>query len=163
MLEPYIAILAERTGLALEVSLDGSFIALLGGKRLLVKEVENSNALLFYMEVGRPTLFRRGEVLAALLSGNLFLAETKGAALSYDKFNEMVGLNLILPLHHLGNEAFINVVDNVVAAADEWGHKLETLNAEAEERASQTGSALVPGEIDQSEPAASSLNYMLRI
>ena len=138
-LKPFIALLAERLGLPLETDQDGSFMAMLDGKRLLVSELSGSSALLFYMEVGRPTLFRRGEVLGELLAGNLFLAETKGAALSYDELNEMIGLNLILPLHHLEGEEFINVVDNVVAAAEDWGHKLEAFNADAEERARQDG------------------------
>jgi len=136
-LKPYIALLAERTGLSLETARDGSFTVLLEGRHLLIKEL--SDAFLFYMEVGRPTLIRRGEVMAALLGGNLFLAETRGAALSYDELSEMAGLNLILPLHRLEGEEFINVVDNVVAAADEWATRLKTFNAEAEERARQAG------------------------
>ena len=141
-LQPYIADLAQKTGLPLELSPDGSFTALLDGRRLFMRDIDNNNAVLFYMEVGRPTLFRRGEVLAALMGGNLFLAETRGAALSYDAAGEMVGLNLILPLRQLENEQFANALENVVAAAEEWGHKLETLNAEAEERAGQAGEAL---------------------
>ncbi|MCL1889955.1 MAG: type III secretion system chaperone [Desulfovibrionaceae bacterium] len=143
VLQPYIADLAQKTGLLLELSPDGSFTALLGRRRLLVQAVDNSEAFLFYMEVGRPTLFRRGEVLASLMGGNLFLAETKGAALSYDAFNEVVGLNLILPLHHLESDHFLNALENIVTAAGEWGRKLEALNAGAEERARQAGETLV--------------------
>jgi hypothetical protein len=162
-LQPYIAALAGRLALPLEVSPDGSFTAVLEGKRLLVQEMGNGDALLFYMEVGRPTLFRRGEVLTALMGGNLFLAETRGAALSYDEFNEMVGLNLILPLLQLENEEFINAVDNVTAAAEDWGHKLEKLNAEAEEQARQAGSALDFESGGQAESAAPDTADMLRI
>lgn len=163
-LQPYIAALAGRTGLPLEVSPGGSFTALLGGRRLLVKALDAGDAILFYMEVGRPTLFRRGEVITALMGGNLFLAETRGAALSYDALNEMVALNLILPLHHLENEDFINAFDNVLAAAEEWGKKLDTLNAEAEERARQAGAAAsLDEESGGVEIAASGMNHMLRI
>ena len=105
--------------------------------------------------MGRPTLFRRGEVITALMGGNLFLAETRGAALSYDAHSEMAGLNLILPLRHLESEEFINAVDNVVAAAEDWGRKLDMLNAEAEERARQIG-----GGDEETEPDAS---RMLRV
>lgn len=162
-LQPYIAALAERTGLPLEVSPGGSFTALLGGKRLLIKALDNSDAILFYMEVGYPTLFRRGEVLAALMGGNLFLAETRGAALSYDAAKEMVGLNLILPLRHLEGEEFINAVDNVVAAAEEWGQKLKQHNAEAEERARQAGGAPASASPGQAESAAPDMSQMLRV
>lgn len=162
-LQPYVAALAEITGLPLEVSPDGSFTALLGGRRLLVKELDRGDAFLFYMEVGRPTLFRRGEVLAALMGGNLFLAETRGAALSYDAPGEMVGLNLILPLAQLAGEDFINAVDNVLAAAEAWGHKLEALNAEAEERARQAGLVPAPESGGQAEPAAPGPAPMLRV
>jgi hypothetical protein len=155
-LQPYIAALAKRTGLALAVSPDGSFTALLDGKRLFIQALDNSNALLFYMEVGRPTHCRRGNVLASLMGGNLFLAETRGAALSYDPFNEMVGLNLILSLRHLEGEEFINAVDNIVAAAEEWGHTLETLNAEAEELTRQADG-------DKTEPAVPDPSRMIRI
>lgn len=162
-LQPYIAALAERTGLPLEVSPGGRFTSLLGSKRLLVKALDNSDAILFYMEVGYPTLFRRIEVLTALMGGNLFLAETRGAALSYDAANEMVGLNLILPLHHLETEDFINAVDNVVAAAEEWGQKLEKFNAEAEERARQAGGTPAPANASQAESAAPDMAQMLRV
>ncbi len=162
-LQPYIAALAERTGLPLEVSPGGSFTSLLGGKRLFIKALDNSDAILFYMEVGYPTIFRRGEVLTALMGGNLFLAETRGAALSYDATNEMVGLNLILPLHHLEAEEFINAVDNIVAAAEEWGRKLEERNAEAEERARQAGGAPASTSFGQGEPAAPGMPRMLRV
>jgi hypothetical protein len=161
-LQPYIAALGERLGLALEMPPDGGFTALLEGKRLLVQEMETGDALLFYMEVGRPTLFRRGEVLTELMGGNLFLAETRGAALSYDAAGEMVGLNLILPLYHLETEEFINAVDNVVAAAEEWGHRLLALNAEAEERAREAA-ALDFENGEQAEPAAPDAARMLRI
>ena len=161
-LQPYIAALAERLGLSLEVS-GGSFTALLGGKRLLVKELDKSDALLFYIEVGRPTLFRRGEVLTALLTGNLFLAETRGAALSYDELNEMIGLNLILPLYRLEGEEFINALDNMLVAAEGWGHKLEALNAEAEERTRQAGGAAAPAEAGEAKPAAPGVDYLIRI
>ena len=162
-LQPYIAALAERTGLPLEVSPGGSFTTLLGGKRLLIKALDAGDAILFYMEVGYPTLFRRGEVLTALMGGNLFLAETRGAALSYDATNEMVGLNLILPLHHLENEEFINAVDNVVAAAEAWGQKLGQYNAEAEERARQAGGAPASASSEQAQSAAPAMSQMLRV
>ncbi|MDR1360088.1 MAG: type III secretion system chaperone [Deltaproteobacteria bacterium] len=162
-LQPYIAALGERLGLALEMSPDGGFTALLEGKHLLVQELATGDALLFYMEVGRPTLFRRGEVLTELMGGNLFLAETRGASLSYDAANEMVGLNLILPLYHLEDEEFINAVDNIVAAAEDWGNKLLTLNAEAEERARQAGAALDFESGEQGEGAAPGTDQMLRI
>jgi hypothetical protein len=162
-LQPYIAALAERTGLPLEVSPGGSFTALLGGRRLLVKALDNGDAILFYMEVGRPTLFRRGEVITSLMGGNLFLAETRGAALSYDAHGEMVGLNLILPLHHLEGEDFINAVDNVVAAAEDWGHKLDELNAGAEERARQAGGAPASGDAGHTGDAPADLSRMLRV
>jgi hypothetical protein len=163
-IQPHIAALGERLGLSLEVSPGGSFTALLEGKRLLVQEIGNGVALLFYMEVGRPTLFRRGEVLTALMGGNLFLAETRGAALSYDASNEMVGLNLILPLHHLESEEFINAVDNVVGAVEDWGRKLEKLNAEAEERTRQAGDALDFESDRQAESvAAPDMAHVIRI
>ena len=162
-LHPYIAALAERTGLPLTVSSGGSFMALIGGKRLLVKMLDNSDAILFYMEVGRPSLFYRGDVLSSLMGGNLFLAETKGAALSYDAFNEMVGLNLILPLHHLGNEEFINAMDNVIATVEYWGNKLEALNAESAERSRQAGSESASENPGQASTAPSGMGHMLRI
>jgi hypothetical protein len=162
-LQPYIAALAERIGLSLELSPGGSFMALLGGRRLLVQELESGNALLFYMEVGRPTLFRRGEVLTSLMGGNLFLAETRGAALSYDEPGEMVGLNLVLPLHRLEGEDFINAMDNIVAAAEDWGHKLETLNAEAEERTRQAGDVSVEAEQTPGDSADFGASRMIRI
>ena len=162
-LQPYIAALSERLGIPLEVSPGGSFTALLAGKRLLIKALDNSDALLFYMEVGRPTLFRRGEVITALMGGNLFLSETRGATLSYDANNEMVGLNLLLPLHHLEADEFINAVDNVVAAAEDWGCKLETLNMEAEERARQVGGTHASGNAGQPGTAAPVLPQMLRV
>ena len=159
-LQPYIAALAERTGLPLELSPGGSFAALLGGKRLLIKEA-SGDTFLFYMEVGRPTLFRRGEVLTSLMGGNLFLAETRGAALSYDECNEMVGLNLILQLHHLESGDFINAVDNIVAAAEDWRRKLESLNAGAGERARQAGAAAP--ENNSQMPDALSPPQMIRV
>jgi hypothetical protein len=162
-LQPYIAALAERTGLPLEASPGGSFTALLEGKRLLVKVLEAGDTILFYMEVGRPSLFRRGEILASLMGGNLFLAETRGATLSYDEFNEMVGLNLLLPLHHLEGEDFINAVDNVLAAAEDWSHKLEKHNAEAAERARQAGGGAVSGNDGQTEDASPGMARMLRV
>lgn len=162
-LQPYIAALAERTGIPLETSPDGSFATLLDGKRLLVKAPGRGKTILFYMEVGRPTLFRRGEVLTSLMGGNLFLAETRGAALSYDTFNEMVGLNLILPVHHLDVEEFINAVDNFVAAADDWGRKLEELNAQAEERTRQAGGAPGAASSGREKTATPDPALMLRV
>jgi len=158
-LQPYVALLAERTGLPLESGPDGSLMALLGDRRLLVKELDDG--FLFYLEVGRPTLFRRGEVLAALMGGNLFLAETRGAALSYDETNEMAGLNLILPLRQLEGEEFINAVDNTVVAAEDWGHKLAALNAEAVKRTRQAGARL--GEGGPTEPSPADASYLLRV
>lgn len=163
LLQPYIAALAERIGIPLETPPDGAFTALLDGKRLLIKTLENGGAILFYMEVGRPLLFRRGDVLTALMGGNLFLAETKGAALSYDAANQMVGLNLLLPLHHLEAEEFINAVDNVVAAAEDWGEKLKQLNTEAEESARHAGNAPASGNAGADGDATLGMNHMLRV
>lgn len=165
-LQPYIAALAERTNLPLKVSPGGTFTALLGGKRLLVKALEHGDAILFYMEVGRPTLFRRGEVLTELMGDNLFLGKTRGATLSYDALHEMVGLNLLLPLHQLQAEEFINAFDNLMAAAEEWGTRLETLNSEAEERTRQEAavfSSFLNEESKESANAAPDMSHMLRI
>ena len=139
LLEPYIHALGQRVGLPLEASPDGSFTTILGGMRLLVRALESGEAILFYMEVGQPSLFGRGEILARLMEGNLYLAGTRGAALSYDTANERVGLNLLLPLRQLENEEFINAVDNFVAAAVDWGRRLAELNNEAAERAESIG------------------------
>ena len=162
-LQPYVTALSEKIGIPLVVSPGGSFTALLGGKRLLIKALDSSDALLFYMEVGRPTLFRRGEVITALMVGNLFLSATRGATLSYDEYNEMVGLNLLLPLHHLEADAFINTVDNVMAAAEDWSHKLEEINAQAEERTRQMGGAPASENTGQAEGTTSNVSQMLRV
>lgn len=161
-LHPYIDALAKKTGLPLELSPGGSFMALIDKKRLLISVPDNSDAILFYLEVGRPTLFRRGEVLAALMGGNLFLAETRGAALSYDEPSEMVGLNLLLPLRHLESEEFINAVDNFLAAGEGWGLKLKTLNAKAEERARQAGGNISES-AGETETPAPGVSHMLRV
>ena len=162
-LQPYVAALSEKIGIPLKVSPGGSFTALLSGKRLLIKALDNNDAFLFYMEVGRPTLFRRGEVITSLMGGNLFLSATRGATLSYDDHNEMVGLNLLLPLHHLEAEEFINAVDNVVAAAEDWGHKLEALNTKAEEQARQMGAGPVSENTEQARNVTPDLSRMLRV
>ena len=66
----------------------------------------------------------------------------------------MVGLNLLLPLHQLESDAFINVVDNLLSAAEDWSRKLDTLNAEAEERTRQAVSVPVSGNEDEQTSGA---------
>lgn len=161
ILQPYITALAERLVLPLETSPNGSFLARIAEKNMLITAPDGGDAILFYMEVGRPTMFLRGEVLTALMEGNRFLAETRGAALSYDPQNEMVGLNLLLPLRQLEAEEFINAVDNIVAAAAHWAERLETLNTEAGERAERINAALTGGD-EETEPFSPETQVMLR-
>ncbi len=161
-LEPYIKALAQKIGIPLEVPPGGSFTALLGKHRLLVQVLENSNSMLFYIEVGRPTLFRRNEVLASLMGGNLFLAETRGAALSYDPSTENVGLNLILSLNQLESDEFINAVDNIMLAAESWAKQLDALNAEAEDRSRRDTTADVAA-TSEDDTALMNMAQMIRV
>ena len=131
--QPFVKALSQALGVELEASPDGALILPQEEGGILIQWLEASRRILFYAEVGQPTSFRRGEVFAALLEANLFLAKTRGAALSFDAGNTMVGLNLILPLDGLSPEDFVNAVDNMAAAATTWREELGRLNGLAEE------------------------------
>ena len=166
-LQPFVDALGKKIGMPLEVSPSGALFLSLGEQGMLIQTIDDGKNILLYAGVGQPTAFRRGDVLGNLLAGNLFLAETRGAALSYDKYKGMVGLNLLLPLEGLEGDAFANTVDNMILAAAKWREELVRFNKEAEKKFSQAQAIEVEGlEADEEAPAASGGDmaaYMLRV
>ena len=167
-LQPFAEALGKKIGMSLEVSPSGALFLSLGEQSMLIQTIDDGKNVLFYTEVGQPTTFRRGDVFGDLLSGNLFLAETRGATLSYDKYKGMVGLNLLLPLEGLEGDAFANTVDNMILAAAKWREELARFNKEAEDKFNQAQAIEAEGlEADEETPAASggdlAAAYMLRV
>ena len=166
-LQPFADVLGKKIGMSFAVSPNGALFLSLGEQSMLIQTVHDGKSVLLYAEVGRPTTFRRGDVLGALLAGNLFLAETQGATLSYDKYNGVAGLNLILPLEGLEAEPFTHAVDNMILVAAKWREELARLNKEAEDKFNQI-QALESGalEAEKESPAFSGGDmaaYMLRV
>ena len=166
-LQPFAEALGKKIGMSLEVSPSGALFLSLGEQSMLIQTIDEGKNVLFYTEVGQPTTFRRGDVFGDLLSGNLFLAETRGAALSYDKYKGMVGLNLVLPLKGLEGDAFANTVDNMILAAAKWREALAGFNKEAENKFAQAQALEAEGlESEEETPASSGGEmpaYMLRV
>ena len=165
-LQAFANVLGQKIGLPLEVSPNGSLFLSLGEQGLLLQTVNDGQSVLLYAEVGAPTTFGRGDVLSALLAGNLFLMETKGAALSYDQYNEMVGLNLVLPLEGLEAEAFANAVDNLILTALAWREELQRLNQAAEDKFTSSLAVAESLEDETAEPEAENRDlaaYMLKV
>ena len=133
-LQPFAEALGKKIGMPREVSPDGSLFMSLGEQSMLIQTINDGKNILLYIGVGQPTTFRRGDVFGALLAANLFLSETRGAALSYDKYTGLIALNLILPLERLGADDFANAVDNMILAAARWREELNRLNKEAEDK-----------------------------
>lgn len=166
-LQPFVEALGKKIGMSLEVSPDGALFLSLGEQSMLLQTIDDGKSLLLYIGIGQPTAFRRGDVFGALLGGNLFLAETRGATLSYDKYRNLVGLNLILPLERLGADDFTNAVDNMILMAAKWREELARLNKEAEARFNETQALeSVALEAEGEAPPASGEDiaaYMLRV
>ncbi|MDR2725277.1 MAG: type III secretion system chaperone [Candidatus Adiutrix sp.] len=131
--QPFVKALSQTLGVELEAPSDGALFLPQEEGAILIQWLEAGRRILFYAEVGQPTVFRRGEVFASLLEANLFLSKTHGAALSFDAGSNMVGLNLLLPFDGLSPEDFINAADNLVSAAATWREELSRLNGQAEE------------------------------
>ncbi len=166
-LQPFAEALGKKIGMDLEVSPNGALFLSLDEQSMLIQTIDNGKSVLLYAGVGQPTAFRRGDVFGELLAGNLFLAETRGAALSYDKYSGVVGLNLILPLEGLEGDAFINAVDNIILAAAKWREELARFNKEAEDKfnATQTIESEAPEAEEDSaaSPGGGMAPYMLRV
>ncbi len=142
ILPPFTEALSRQLGFPLEPSKDGAVFLSMEEGALMIQPLESSRQALLYATIGVPTPFRRREVLTALMEANLFLLETHGAALSYDARNEMVGLNLLLPLDGLSTEAFVNTVDGMVQSAAAWRDRLREMNRQAEDRVREAQSVL---------------------
>ena len=171
-LQPFVDALGKKIGMPLEVSPSGALFLSLGEQGMLIQTIDDGKNILLYAGVGQPTAFRRGDVLGNLLAGNLFLAETQGATLSYDKYNSMVALNLILPLKGLEADEFANAVDNIILVAIKWREELARLNKEAEDKfkAEQAATAGIAETVDTADtegasaaPAAQDIAFMLRV
>lgn len=166
-LQPFAETLGKKIGMSLEVSPSGALFLSLGEQSMLIQTINDGKNALFYTEVGQPTTFLRADVFGDLLAGNLFLAETQGAALSYDKYQNMVGLNLALSLEGLTGDAFANTVDNMILAAAKWREALAGFNKKAEEKFNQAQTLGAEGlESDEAAPASSGGEmpaYMLRV
>jgi hypothetical protein len=141
--QPFVKALSQTLGVELEATPEGSLFLPQEEGAILIQWLEASRQILFYAEVGRPTVFRRGEVFASLLEANHFLSKTKGATLSFDAGNHMVGLNLLLPFDGLSPEDFVNAADNLASAAASWREELGRLSGRAEEETNRQQAAVL--------------------
>ena len=141
--QPFVKALSQALGAELEASPEGALFLPQEEGAVLIQWLEAGRRVLFYAEVGAPTTFRRGDVFANLLEANLFLAQTRGTALSFDSGNNMIGLNLLLPIDGLSQEDFVNAVDNLIAAAAAWRAELSRLNRQAEEETDRQQEAVL--------------------
>ncbi|MDR3322973.1 MAG: type III secretion system chaperone, partial [Zoogloeaceae bacterium] len=91
--QAFVEALGQTLGLDLALSPAGDLAFALDGRGFLLQWRETSHSFVVYAEIGHLAGWRDGEVCRRLLSANFLLAETQGAALSYDGINNVVGLN----------------------------------------------------------------------
>lgn len=85
---------------------------------------ESAGVLHVYSSLGGLPVSGREAVMETLLTGNLFGAETAGGALAYDPAEGDVVLCRAVPTEDLAASELVTVVEQHVAAAEEWQKRL---------------------------------------
>lgn len=133
---PYITALGDLVGQDLKLDTNGLLAITLDGVPLLFHWQEHAQAFLLHMDIGRPTTYGGGKIFSLLLGANFLLSETKGAAISFNKYSGIASLECLLFVHGLDSSQFLTRVEHFVAQVDRWKEQLAAWNTEIEEQIS---------------------------
>ena len=126
-----IAHLNEVTGLCLALDADHAVSFDYLNRSVLLRFLPDDQVCIAHIQLAELADAALPDALALLLEDNFMLSNTGGGALSWSRETRMVALNFFLPLAGADGNLFIDRLNNILAASDEWVARIHEINAQA--------------------------------